>query len=278
VRSHERTEKGTPPLPLVSSWEFCGDAFMHFFNFHIGDYKSHTSHLTLIEDLAYRRLLDFYYLHENPIKQRDIARQIGMREHEQDVLTVLNEFFLSTDEGFVSPRADKEIAKFKEFSEAGKRGAAKRWGGDKEVISPPNAPPIATNNHKPLTINQEPYIKEGKPSLSGSSFPPCPHSELLKLWEKHLPHLTQPRTWEGNRQANMRQRWVQAGKPSAYSPEGYKTTETGLKWWDSFFGYIANDTSLANGFETKGRTWRPDLEWIVNATNFQKIIDGKYAK
>jgi hypothetical protein len=33
----------------------------------------------------------------------------------------------------------------------------------------------------------------------------------------------------------MRQRWVQAGKPSAYSPEGYKTIETGLKWWDSFF-------------------------------------------
>ena len=32
------------------------------------------------------------------------------------------------------------------------------------------------------------------------------------------------------------------------------------------------------GFETKGRTWRPDLEWVVNATNFQKIIDGKYAK
>ena len=121
-------------------------------------------------------------------------------------------------------------------------------------------------------------IKEGKPSLSGTSFPPCPHTELLKLWGKHLSHLTQPRTWEGNRQANMRQRWIQAGKPSAYSPEGYKTTEEGLKWWDSFFGYIANDTSLANGFETKGRTWRPDLEWVVNATNFQKIIDGKYAK
>jgi hypothetical protein len=120
--------------------------------------------------------------------------------------------------------------------------------------------------------------KEGKPSLSGSTFPTCPHSELLKLWAKHLPHLTQPRTWEGNRQVNMKQRWIQAGKPSAYSPEGYKTTEDGLKWWDSFFGYIANDTSLANGFETKDRTWRPDLEWVVNATNFQKIIDGKYAK
>ena len=251
---------------------------MHYYNFHIGDYKSHTSHLSVIEDIAYRRLLDFYYLHEKPIKQHDIARQIGMREHEQDVLTILDEFFLSSPQGFVHSRADKEIARFKEFAEAGKRGAAKRWGANGEANSPPNPTPIATNNQEPITNNQEPYIKEGKPSLSRTAFPPCPHTELLKLWGKHLSHLTQPRTWEGTRQANMRQRWVQAAKPSAYSPEGYKTTEEGLKWWDSFFGYIANDTSLANGFETKGRTWRPDLEWVVNATNFQKIIDGKYAK
>jgi uncharacterized protein YdaU (DUF1376 family) len=233
-----------------------------------------------MEDLAYRRLLDFYFLHENPIKHRDIARQIGMREHEEDVITVLNEFFISSADGFVNPRADKEIKQYKEFSEAGKRGAAKRWGTppDGEANSPPNATPIATNNHKPITNNQEPIIKEGKPSLSGSTFPPCPYKELLNLWKKHLPHLTQPRSWEGTRQANMRQRWHQAGRPSAYSPEGYTTTEAGIKWWDSFFNYIANDTSLANGFETKGRTWRPDLEWIVNATNFQKIIDGKYSK
>jgi len=132
---------------------------MHYYQFHIGDYKSHTHHLSLIEDLAYRRLLDFYFLHEQPIKHRDIARQIGMREHEEDVMTVLNEFFISTEDGFVSPRADKEIKQYKEFAEAGKRGAAKRWGTppNGEAISPPNATPIATNNHKPITNNQ---IKE----------------------------------------------------------------------------------------------------------------------
>jgi uncharacterized protein YdaU (DUF1376 family) len=133
---------------------------MHYYQFHIGDYKSHTHHLSLIEDLAYRRLLDHYYLHESPIKQRDIARQIGMRDHEQEVLTVLDEFFISAEDGFIHPRADVEINKFKEFAEAGKRGAAKRWlkGGDREATSPPNAPPIATINHKPRTINQEPVI------------------------------------------------------------------------------------------------------------------------
>jgi uncharacterized protein YdaU (DUF1376 family) len=136
---------------------------MHYYQFHIGDYKSHTHHLSLLEDLAYRRLLDFYFLHEKPIKHRDVARQIGMREHEEDVMTVLNEFFISTEDGFVSPRADKEIKQYKEFSEAGKRGAAKRWGTppNGEAISPPNATPIATINQEPITTNHKP-IKENK--------------------------------------------------------------------------------------------------------------------
>ena len=161
-----------------------------------------------------------------------------MRDHENEVKSVLEEFFHLSEDGCINDRANKEIkhfhSKIDQASRAGKASAERRM--------------IARSTDVQLTTNQQPYIKEGKPSLSGS-FPPCPHSELLKLWEKHLPHLTQPRTWEGNRQANMRQRWIQAGKPSAYSPEGYKTTEAGLQWWDSFFGYIANDTSLANGFD-----------------------------
>jgi hypothetical protein len=115
-------------------------------------------------------------------------------------------------------------------------------------------------------------------SLSSTKLPDCPHKQILNLYKKHLSHLSQPRVWEGNRQVNLKNRWKQAAKPSNYSPEGYKTLEDGLKWWDSFFAYIANDTKLATGFQSKERTWHPDLEWIVNATNFAKIIDGKYAK
>ena len=151
---------------------------MHYYQFHIGDYKSHTHHLSLMEDLAYRRLLDYYFLHEQPIKHRDIARQIGMREHEEDVMTVLNEFFISTADGFVSPRADKEIKQYKEFSEAGKRGAAKRWSTppNGEAISPPNATPIATNNHKPITNNHKPK-KESATSVA------CPDSVSQQVWD-----------------------------------------------------------------------------------------------
>ena len=131
---------------------------MHYYNFHIGDYKSHTHHLTIIEDIAFRRLLDHYYLHELPIKQRIVARQIGMLQYEQEVLSVLNEFFDDTPDGYINPRADVEIAKYRELSDAGKRGAAKRWNSP--PIAPlwpphshPNATPIATNNQEPITNN-----------------------------------------------------------------------------------------------------------------------------
>jgi uncharacterized protein YdaU (DUF1376 family) len=166
---------------------------MHYYQFHIGDYKSHTHHLTLMEDLAYRRLLDFYFLHEQPIKHRDIARQIGMREHEEDVMTVLNEFFISTADGFVSPRADKEIKQYKEFAEAGKRGAAKRWGTppNREANSPPNATPIATNNHKPITNNQEKKTL-GKRLASDFSFP----KEWEDFCQETRPELSPVKTFD----------------------------------------------------------------------------------
>ena len=259
---------------------------MHYYQFNIGDYQSHTAHLSETEDLIYRRLLDWYYLHEIPIPldSEQTARQIRMRSHSDCIASVLQEYFEKTEDGWIHHRADKEIAKTGDKSVKASASAKARWDKVKDANAlQTQSEGNATHNTLPKTqdtehITQDTVIKEGKPSLSGTTFPPCPHTELLKLWGKNLPHLTQPRTWEGNRQANMRQRWIQAGKPSAYSLEGYKTTEDGLKWWDSFFGYIANDTSLAKGFEAKGRTWLPDLEWVVNATNFQKIIDGKYTK
>ena len=132
---------------------------MHYYQFNIGDYATHTRHLSIYEDIAYRRLLDWYYLNEKPLPAdyTQCAKLILMKNRAPDVDCVLTEFFTLTENGWINKRADSEIAKFKEFSLAGKRGAAKRWskGGD----SHPIAPPIANNNHKPITNNQDP-IKE----------------------------------------------------------------------------------------------------------------------
>jgi uncharacterized protein YdaU (DUF1376 family) len=78
---------------------------MFYYSFNIGDYQSHTSHhLSEMEDLAYRRMLDWCYLHEKPLPDdvEEIARQIRMRTHCDCIAIVLREYFKRTDDGWVS--------------------------------------------------------------------------------------------------------------------------------------------------------------------------------
>jgi uncharacterized protein YdaU (DUF1376 family) len=124
---------------------------MNFYPFHIGDYISHTSHLTNEEDLAYRRLIDLYYQTEEPFTRNLMWLAKRVKSSEEVVATVLVEFFEETPEGWKNKRADEEIAKYKAMQEGGRKGAAMRWG--KGSDSPPKHPPMQTKNQEPLTKN-----------------------------------------------------------------------------------------------------------------------------
>jgi len=135
---------------------------MHYYQFNIGDYQSHTKHLSPTEDICYRRLLDFYYLHEQPI-QNDLIKITRLlclnKEYLSDVESVLTEFFILTDDGWINHRANKEIEQYQAFSEAGKRGAAKRWSkdGNSEVIGGLSGGVQKANaKQEPITINHKP--------------------------------------------------------------------------------------------------------------------------
>ena len=132
---------------------------MHYYQFNIGDYVSHTRHLSPIEDIAYRRLLDAYYLSERPLNSgvAVVARQIGLRDYEQEVAIVLDEFFKLTEEGWINSRADKEIAHFhskiEQASKAGKASAERRSNARSTNVQPTNNQEPRTNNHKPKNTN-----------------------------------------------------------------------------------------------------------------------------
>ena len=102
---------------------------MHYYQFNIGDYKSHTEHLSEMEDLTYRRLLDWYYLHETPIPldESEVARQIRMRSHTDCIAVVLREYFERTADGWIHHRANKELAKAGEKSSKASQSAKARW-------------------------------------------------------------------------------------------------------------------------------------------------------
>lgn len=156
---------------------------MNFYQFHIGDYAAHTKHLGLMEDLAYRRMIDLYYTSESPLPLDvdRIARLIGMREHKEEILCVLQDFFTENENGYVSKRCEKEISSYKAKACIAKSNG--RLGGRPSKKEPDNNLEKTNDkpsglfagfekepthnqeetrskaNQEPITINQEPITR-----------------------------------------------------------------------------------------------------------------------
>ena len=148
---------------------------MHFYSFNIGDYMSHTVHLSLMEDLAYRRCLDIYYLHEKPLPEdaTEVARLIRMPEHKPEVVQVLKEFFThDVGTGYVHKRTHEEItkyqAKIQAASRAGKASALARSNASSTKVQ-------LNNKQETLNKKQETNIKR-------------PNNVTKKTWEDFLIH------------------------------------------------------------------------------------------
>ena len=72
---------------------------MHYYSFHIGDYRAATAHLTNEEDLAYRRLIDMYYDTELPIPTDLVWVARRLRVSIDAVRSVLEDMFILTENG-----------------------------------------------------------------------------------------------------------------------------------------------------------------------------------
>ena len=94
---------------------------MNYYPHHIGDYKSATMHLSNEEDLAYRRLLEMYYDTEQPIplETQWVARRLRVGTEALD--SVLNDFFLPTEDGWRHPKCDVVIREYHEMAEKNRR-------------------------------------------------------------------------------------------------------------------------------------------------------------
>lgn len=141
---------------------------MHYYQFNIKTYAASTPHLTDGEDLAYRRLIDFYYDVEQPIPTALPPLCRRLRLALPDVESVLKEFFLVTPDGWRHAFIDREIEEYQAFIAKQKANGSKGGRGRKPDAKPkePTALPDKTNvkpttNHKQETINNN---KEAKAS------------------------------------------------------------------------------------------------------------------
>ena len=134
---------------------------MHYYQYNIADYRKDTTHLTLLEHGCYRQLLDQFYLDEKPLPadEEKLFRLFNARTEDEKtaIKNVLKDLWTKTEDGYVQGRSKTEIELYKDRLETASKSAKKRWDkGSMPTQCQPNANPLLTTNHKPITNNQEP--------------------------------------------------------------------------------------------------------------------------
>ena len=101
--------------------------------------------------------------------------------------------------------------------------------------------------------------------------PPCDHEGVICLYHEILPMLPQIKVWEGTPKQHLAQRWkdhfirrVKEGKAG------------GLPFWRWYFKYVRQSDFLTGRRSDGKRQWVCNLRWLVNPTNFQKVVNGEY--
>ncbi len=221
---------------------------MNYYSFHVGDYAVDTRHLTLLEDLAYRRLIDLYYTREMPIPLdvEEAARRIGMRDHVDEVKTVLGDFFQASDDGYRHKRCDEEIAAYKAKADRAKTANNRRWSdkryepalksdlkSDTTSDLKSDANQIPTNNQEPITNNQEKKEREQRATRLPADWSPTDEQVLFcKLNRPDLKH--------SEVSVRFRDYWI--AQPGA---KGRKTD------WDATWrNWVRNERSPPKSYQT----------------------------
>ena len=161
---------------------------MHYYKRNLGDYAKKAGRLSMLQHGAYTLLIDACYDREQfPTRCEAIDWAWASSTAEVEAVDfVLSKFFTLDGDRYVQQRIAEELAAYHETSETNKRIAKEREAkrneaSTKRARSVHEAPP----NHKPLTINQEPLIKE-ETSRKRNASPFCPSGVDEQTWADWL--------------------------------------------------------------------------------------------
>ena len=88
-----------------------------------------------------------------------------------------------------------------------------------------------------------------------------PHDEIISAYHEILPELPKVRVWSDKSKKSLRARWKE------------NKVRQSVDWWRKFFTRIRDCDHLMG--RTKAE-WFASLNWIVQAGNFEKIMNGNY--
>lgn len=258
---------------------------MHNYRFDIGDYRRRTAHLTLLEHGIYRSLIDTYYLNEVPfeIDLTMLKRTLLIRtdEEKSSFDNIIEEFFLITDDGYRHEHCDEVLEVIYSKSVKARIAANKRWKNEKckrmnkGSKKNANASDLGKNASKKdangmlpnypttqLPINpttddpDQNILVHGKPKTII-----CPHQKIIDLYHDNCPKLARVKIWNDKRKKHLLARWRE-------DPE-----HQDLEFWEKYFKCV-NQSDHLTGKNDRG--WQATLEWLINPSNFAKVIEGNY--
>jgi uncharacterized protein YdaU (DUF1376 family) len=151
-----------------------------------GDYARDTAHLTDLQDLYYRRLLDHYYMNKSlPSDFEQLSRivKIHTKKEKNSLQFVLQNFFIFTPTNYINLRVEKELAETAEVSHKRRESAIKRW-------QEKNANAYANGYANALQMDMQTGMQNGCKTDALSS--PSPSSSSSK--KKTNPRAKNPRT------------------------------------------------------------------------------------
>lgn len=124
----------------------------------------------------------------------------------------------------------------------------------RKIITPTEAP------------TEAPTAREKSKSKSKSKNPPIvppkvPNEKILKLYHSELPMLKNIKVWDKTARSNLKARWRE------------KPEHQCLDFWENYFNIVKGCSFLLGNND---RGWKADLRWLVNASNFAKVMNGNY--
>lgn len=264
---------------------------MNYYPFHLGDYAAHTAHLEPLEDLAYRRMLDAYYLREAPLPADvgEVARLIRMRKNMAEVEAVLREFFDLRDDGWHQERCDSEVDRMKEKQSKAQASAqlgvaarrAKQQTDAQRTVnrtlterSTERSADGQPNGELPTPT---PIAKEKEPTASSAAkLPTCPTQALIDLYHELLPDLPKVRLHTKDRTRALQKTWTWClTSKRGDGTHRAETSEQALEWFREYFTRAGQNDFLMGRTPRSGEhaNWRCDLDFLLTDRGMKHVIE-----
>ncbi len=275
-----------------------------YFALYPTDFLANIGHLGNTELGIYWRLLLVYYRDQpQPLPfETDRLRRMAMAfspEECKALDSVVVEFFtlVAMPDGTKAwrhERADREIRRavnaWIESVERATNAANARWRGHEKgpkkqySNATSNAPSNAHRNAEPepelelepkrdktFTLTSTPDGADPK----GSKVPNCPTTQLQSLYHDLLPMLPRVKIRNDARDNALRARWQQL-----FAEGHVQTADEAIDFFRQYFAHVAKSrflTGMQPASQGRTKAFRADLTWLVNATNFTKVIERGYA-